>query len=126
MNDKEYAAEKKRVKKIVDKWKITLGLGAHKLDIVWDRSTREDDANVAIHCNNSWQYRLIHWNVYTPVTSENSDEELEHIIIHELSHSLLAPIAQAAPDGAENEHEFSTECVAQAILWAYEKGKKEK
>lgn len=125
MTDKEYEAEKKRVKKYVEKWQRTLGLGAHKIDITWERGTRREDDDVAIHCNNSWQYRLVAWNVYLPVTHSNDDRELEHIVVHELSHSLIAPLAQRT-EGVEDIHEFSTECVAQAILWAYEAGAKKK
>lgn len=123
MTDSEYKAEKKRVMKSITKWKHILGLGAHKINIEWDRHTKESNPDVAIDCNNSWQYRLICLNVYTPVTVENSDDELEHIVIHELSHTLLAPLAQSVDD-EENVHEFATTCVAQAIQWAYEAGSK--
>lgn len=121
MTDKEYLAEKKRIMKLLDKWKHILGLGAHKLNIEWVRGTRQDESDVAVHCSNSWQYRLITLWVYLPVTAEHDDIEAEHIIVHELSHSLLAPLAQHTND-IDDIHEFTTECVAQAILWAYEAG----
>lgn len=70
MNDKEYAAEKKRVRKYLDKWKGTLGLGAHKLNIEWHRERDEEESQTAIRCTNSWQYRLITLNVFLPVCKE--------------------------------------------------------
>src|SRR4051812_12590110 len=117
MTDKEFATEKRRFKKVADKWKTTLGLGAHKLSIIYDRHTKEEARDVAVDCSNSWQYRLISLTVYTPVTQENDEEELEHIVVHELAHSLIAPLAQNRDDDTDQLHEFATECVAQAILW---------
>lgn len=127
ITDKEYSIQKKRVLHYLNKWKLTLGLGAHKLNLEWDRGLRtgEDQEDVAIHCTNSWQYRLVTLYIYLPVIKRQTDEELEHIIVHEFAHSLIAPLAQRAPEDIGDLHEFATECVAQAILWAYERGKEE-
>jgi|ERR1044072_1486593 hypothetical protein len=122
MTDKQYSQQKKRVGSLIDKWKGPLGIGWYHVKLVWSRAYSEDNVRVMAVTETTWQYRqaVITW--YLPTVLEETDEDfLESVVVHELCHILLAPLAAAAGENdtkgdSMDVHEYATECVAQALI----------
>ena len=127
MNDREYSKQKARVKKYIDKWFNAMGLGWFKVDMEWIRERYDSNPRVAAMTNTSWQYRHANIQWFLPALADNDDEFLEGIVVHEFVHILLAPLlAVDSEDDLPMQHEYATECVARAVLWAREAGQKDK
>jgi hypothetical protein len=125
MNDKEYAKQKKRVQKYIDKWFDTMGLKWFRVTMDWVRERDNDNPGTAARTTTHWQYRQAWIQWFVPSLAENDDEFLENIIIHEFTHILLSPLLLV--DSKEDlplQHEYATETVARAIQWAREAGEK--
>lgn len=127
MTDKEYREQKKRVQKYIDRWFIPMGLGWFKVDMVWDRATKEDAPSVAAEVYTQWQYRQasVHW--YLPNLATVKDDELDDIVVHEFTHILINPLTLI--DKSEDlpmQHEYATETIARAIQGARTAGEKDK
>lgn len=129
MTDKEFDRQKRRVERIVDKWRNIIGLSDHRLRYKFIRENHTD-GNVAAQCYALWQYKHHIIEFYMPSLMDcTDDDELEEDILHELCHILIAPATgnEAPSDKVAREtHEFATQSVCFAIKWAYEAGKKDK
>lgn len=127
MTDKEYREQKKRIQGFADKWFKTMGLGWFKVDFEWSRL---EDGEIAAHTNSSWQYKsaIITW--YLPHIAKYDDEVIEQTVVHEFAHVLLSGLAQNMihddEQMAKQVNEYTTELVANAVLWAREARQKEK
>lgn len=124
MTDKEFEAQKKRVKKYIAKWHDTMGLGWFKITMDWVRDRDENPATAA-KTTSHWQYRQAWIQWFVPALVDNNDEFLESIVVHEFTHILLSPLLLV--DSKEDlplQHEYATETVARAIQWAREAGEK--
>lgn len=127
MTDKEYNFQKKRVKKILDKWRGILGLNGHRFHYNYVREY--DDVKSAVASINAlWQYKNHEINIFLPKVAEiDSDYELTEALVHEFVHVFLDPFQKANPSTAEEEIlEHATQSVTFALLWAYEAGQHEK
>lgn len=125
MTDKEFEKQKKRVKKIVDKWFTTLGLGWYEVDFEW---SREFDGETAGRCVSSWQYRSATITFFLPKLAQHDDETVERTVVHEMTHILLSALAQnqAGDDGGLTDqiNEYATESVTNALIWTRTAGEK--
>lgn len=122
MTDKEYAKQKKRVQKYIDKWHRTMGLGWFHVEFIWDREHKSESPATAALTSSSWQYKEATITWYLPKILEATDERLENIVVHEFCHVLLSGLAQWIDDNpqADQLNEYTTELVANAIIWARE------
>lgn len=123
MNDKEYAKQKARVQKYIDKWFKAMGLGWFHIDFIWSRDRREENPDTAAYVTTSWEYRKSTITFYLPNISDNDEDYLEGIVVHEFVHILVAPMMRV--DKSEDlalQHEYATECVARAMRWVREAG----
>src|SRR3954468_1821537 len=93
MDDKTYRKYKTSLTRTVTKWRDIMGLNSYRFDFRWDRSYCSDNAGVAAEVKCSWQYKTILITFYMPQLQELSDDEIEGVIVHELSHVLVHPIA---------------------------------
>lgn len=125
MNDKEYNIQKKRVQKLINKWRRPIGMGWWRIEFAFTRERNADEYNCVAMTESRWQYRYAAITFYLPAVADNDDDFLENIVVHEFSHVLISSMAQAIPEEHQMEHEYATECVAQAILWAREAGSKD-
>lgn len=129
MKDKEYKEQKKRVEKYLNKWAKPIGMGWHKLDIEFSREISVDIPDALAVTNCLWEYRKALITFYLPIIAETNDDDLEHNVVHELSHVLSWPI-WAQLDQSNNETkqigEYATESIANALIWAREAGKEDK
>lgn len=128
MKDKEYEAEKKRIKGLVDKWVDPLGLKWFEITINYNRDYQEKDNNAAIATYSSWMYRHFTIDFFTATTKESSDAELEDTIVHELVHCLTAPLASNMIGTDSNDQyrrdliEQTVDMITKAFGWVYEAG----
>lgn len=124
MTDKEYKQQKKRTRVLFYKWLEILGLRKDRVRFHWHREIDEESPRCVASVNALWQYRNHIVNVYLPEVLKIEDEdELEDIVIHELTHILLHPITgdvQGKSDHEIEKMEFATTSVAYAIKWAYQ------
>lgn len=126
MTDKEYREQKKRLKKLIDKWHKTLGMGWFHIDMIYDRARNDSNPETTAITSTSWQYRKATITWYMPSVADNDDDFLEGIVVHEFVHVLVAPMMLV--DKQEDlplQHEYATESVARAIRWAREAGRKD-
>lgn len=131
MDDKEYQLQKSRCKKFFNTWFKRTGLSWWNVDLVFDRCYSTEKPSLAGETNmNLWRYHSGSIHLYLPVIKELDDDGLEEVIVHELSHLLVAPMAVNMDDLNSNYQldimEFCTTMVARALLWTYEAGTKKK
>lgn len=128
MTDKEYREQKKRVRKLFDRWMKPVGMGWFHVEFEWGRALNEDQPREVMKTEVTWEYREVTFIVRLPACVALSDERLEHIVVHELSHALTGGfMAQLdlSNDAINQIMETTTENVANALLWAREAGKKD-
>lgn len=119
MNDREYAAQKKRIQKLADKWLQPLGLLHWKVQIEFCREGIDDECGegnaVAADCTTSWEYleTRIRWSM--PVISRMDDRDLEMVFVHECMHTFLAEARE--PEGQALHEERVATMLAKAFLW---------
>lgn len=125
MTDKEYELEKKRVKKFLDKWYSCLGLNWYHIEYEWDRNRNPDESSEVMKTEVSWTYREATIYIRLPACANQSDERLEHIIVHEFSHVLTGGFManmDLSNDFCNQIMENATETVANALIWSREAG----
>lgn len=133
MNDKKYEQQKKRVIKLWKKWRIPLGLGWWRIELIYSREHVQGDTAYAPPSNNgdfvcifdvktNYYYRMATITAYLPVIQDVNDESLERYFIHECMHIILK--AMSHKNTAKEEESVAT-MLADAILWTV-KGVKNK
>lgn len=125
MTDADFENEMARIRKFYDKWAGILGLGYYSIERIYERERWDEDHDTAARTTGSWQYRLAHIRFFLPATRENDDEQLEHIVLHEICHIFLLSVAQAVPEDHEHHIEYSTENMCRALEDAYRAGQKD-
>lgn len=127
MTDKEYEIQKARLKKAIDKWFDIFGLGWYTIDMAYARERDETVSTTAGKVTTHWQYRSAKITWFLPAIADCDDDYLEGIVTHEFSHILVAPLCLVdSEEDLPTQHEFATESVARALIWAYEAGMKGK
>jgi hypothetical protein len=118
VTDREYKSQKQRVEKILERWVEPCGFGWWRIEHTWHRSIDDVDENVTriATTRTLWAYRkaFMHW--YLPTIQDMDGDELEHTVVHELCHILVAP---AWDETATDSHglEYAVECVAQTLIY---------
>lgn len=124
MNDKEYNKIKSRIGKYMTKWQGPMGMRWYKINVVWDRSYDRDGASARTDMSR-WQYHECDITFFLPTLADRSDEEIESVVVHELTHCLLAAISCNMKGVDENDDyrrqimEQNTTMVANALEWVY-------
>jgi len=120
MTDKEYAKQKARIKKIIEKWHDVFELGQWDIVFYWTRVLNEDNPRVKAQVKGDWQYRHCTMELFLPMFEDNDDIEAERTIIHELTHVLLLPMAAKLDDDGADNHEYTCVSLTRAIIRAYQ------
>jgi hypothetical protein len=128
MNDAVYKTQKKRVGDFLTKWQGPMGLRMVKVNVTWDRSYDGDGA-AARTTMNRWQYKEFDITFYLPRFIDLSDDEAESVVVHELSHCLMAPISMNMT-GVDDDNDYrrqlmelNTSQVSDALEWVYQAGR---
>ena len=139
MNDKEFTAQKRRIRAIVKKYHA-IGIGWWKLDIEYARHpadmpggipepTQSGKWELAASTHVAWQYRDAKITFNMEAAKDADDENLEKRFLHEYAHCLLNEMRSIAKSNdalVENwvEHEEAVATsLASTIFWAYKAGR---
>jgi hypothetical protein len=127
MTDKEYREQKRRVQKYIDKWREPMGIGWFRVTFEWSRL---EDGETAARTLSSWQYKNATITWFLPHLAKFTDDVVEQTVVHEFAHILLSGLAQNQIHDDESManqiNEYTTEIVANAVMWAREAGQKDK
>jgi len=124
MNDKEYNAQKKRIRKLKKKWHEALGLNWWRVTYVYSRESRDgtpvsydngNDWDIAATCECDSNYMTATITFFLPQLVNIEDEELEEIFLHECMHILINPMRHKNRS-AEEERVATT--LARSVIWA--------
>lgn len=107
MNDAEYAAAKERVMEVFERWRYPLGLNMWRLHMRFNRTDKPAGAlaRVAGTADPDWRYLEATVDWYLPVLADMDDEELEYVVLHELTHVLLNEMRESAGEGGLDHEE---------------------
>ena len=96
MTDKEFAHHKKRIKDLLDIWCFRLGLRWWHIVAEYARDSSEYAAmgsevdGSTARTRVMWEYLSATVSFDVSLIAEHNDEQLEYIVLHELSHILVA------------------------------------
>ena len=96
MTDKEFARHKKRIEDLLDIWCFRLGLRWWHIVVEYARDSSEytttgsEVQGSIAHTHVMWEYLSATVSFDVSRIVEQSDEDLEYIVLHELSHILVA------------------------------------
>jgi hypothetical protein len=129
MTDCEFRAAKSKIKKYINKWLVLLGLDRWTIDVQYldqSSSTFKSDFEVlAGETHVTWFYNRALIKFYLPEFLEMEDDDVEQLVIHELTH-ILVNEARECGTGEFNikfeEHVVTN--LTKAFLLTYEAGVK--
>lgn len=138
-----YSTVMESVNEFTETWQPILGLGHFTIETVFLDSyygdDGEEDFKVTAVTESRWQYLQARIKWYLPSAARHGRDEIERIVVHELTHVLLAPeqtlidsrLEQAAEDEAMTDSEYgqlqaawydrlelATEMVTRALIGA--------
>jgi hypothetical protein len=137
MTDKEYNAQKRRVKLAYQKWHSITGLGEWIRSHAWHRDGNcgKEGTNygpdTTARAEVQWEYITVcfHWNLENIATLD--DDTLDRVIRHEISHVLINEMRMWGPpthrdeqarDEAMKHEERVVTKLASILLWCRMKG----
>ena len=90
MTDKEYKRTRKRIRGYMHLWAKVVA-GWFQVNVFYARTglDKGEGGDMVATCSTKWEYRRASITFDMPVTLKLSDEELEEIVVHELSHALV-------------------------------------
>lgn len=114
-----YTYVKAELDGLLESWQQRLGLSHYLIEIVYLDAYRdpEDTADVTpAECVAQWAGLRALIKVYLPMVAGYTASKLEHLMVHELSHVLLAPEQDMLKPSQAGQMELATESVARALL----------
>ena len=115
MSDKEYNECRIQINALVASWRKRLGLNDYTITLTFSRGFCQENPDRGAYTNVFWAYQDAEIIFYLEQLKD-SYKSLEAIIVHELTHILLAPIASNLEPGFEQQHEFACENIARVFL----------
>jgi hypothetical protein len=118
MTDKEYLTIKKRIKALIKKWYEPAGWGWWRTGFVYSRERQPDNDGVAALTIADFKYSHATITLYLPALRDMNDEELEHLIVHELCH-LTASTWPSYEDNEDANARFerTVDDFAKQMIW---------
>ena len=120
MTDKEYRQQKKRVERLVKKWRELLWLNNYRIHNSWARDTKDGAKNTGAETEMRWQYLEADFTWYLPNVLELKDDELEDMVVHEFCHILVDPLMHEDTEHGRMIYERVTTTLQRAISGVYE------
>lgn len=123
MTDQEYRKQKKRVRKLIEKWHAALGLRWWRIDYNFYRECLPDHPEAVALCTVHWEYKEADIDFCLPKCAELADDRLEYMYVHECCHVLVAEMREWAGDGdrscpvRQRHEERVVTDLASAFLW---------
>lgn len=125
MTDKQYAAQKKRVMQVWEKWFSDIGMGWWAVELEWSREREEDSWTTIAVTHANWQYRTGNVKFFLPTCADLSDDQLEEAVVHEMVHIMAEGIHDLRDDQAREITEYTVTTIARALIWARCAGRKD-
>ena len=117
MTDKEFRDLQGAIKVHVERWVARFGLGTWKLHVRCERDSDEfspprHDGGVrnytSARTSTNWQYMEATLSFNMPQLFDQNQEEVEEIVIHELTHVLVAELRETSDDWLNHEERVVT------------------
>ena len=115
MSDEEYNELRKQINVLVADWRKRLGLNDYTITLTFSRGFCQENPDRGAYTNVFWPYQDAEITFYLEQL-KGAYKSLESIVVHELTHILLAPIASNLEPGFEQQHEFTCENIARVFL----------
>lgn len=119
MKDAEYDKQKKRISKLASKWIKPAGFGWWGIDLVYSRTTDDENPECAGKTSSRWEYSEATITFFLPVTCHMDDEDLEHMFVHELCHLPMSGMRIEDNDSSNKLFERAVDDYAKHLLFAY-------
>lgn len=109
MNDRQYAAQKRRFERFHKKWRPVFALGDWEATVTFSRDSSEmspmtvPGLTECMEIEVAWQYQKYHIRVSMPSLIDMPDESLEERVIHELSHIAVEHLADLLLDRVRDQ-----------------------
>ena len=116
MSDKEFNLQRKRIKTHLKHWRTILGLDSWTIRFEYHETRYEDNPARQADTDGSWQYQDATIRFFLPNIAEVDDDEVREIVVHELCHLLLDPIAHNIYRKEHEKIEFVTTQLSRAFL----------
>lgn len=98
MDDKQFKAQRKRVRALWAKWREVLGLYAWDVSLNYYRGPFELDGEVSFDASASakvnWEYQRATLSFNLVCVMDMSDAALEEMVVHECTHILVREMRQ--------------------------------
>ena len=118
MTTKEFNEQRRRIRRLCDKWMPRLGMSWHRLELNYSEERDGGNPDSAAHSRSAWEYKDASITWFCPVTATIDDKFLERIVVHEMAHVLVAPM-RSHDVPMENEELVCT-TLADAFMWTAE------
>ena len=112
---------RKKIRKYIDKWQTSLGLGWWKVDVYYHVDKKHikkvlGSNRVRAQVNSDWRYSeaTIHFNI--PAFIYLEDHEIETVVLHELVHILVCEMRE----GKMHHEERVVTGLTKAFQWVRE------
>lgn len=130
MTDAEYETTKAKLLGFSDAWVQTLGLGAWRIFLTWERDGYSDrghsaegnyeDRKSGAYTVADWRYMEAEITFNVPGLYDMEPHRLEEIFVHELCHVLLSEMHRDDVTLQAHEERTCTQ-LAKAFLWVRDK-----
>ena len=115
MDDKTYEKTKAEIKELVNKWVKILKLDNYIITSEYSRGVCHEAPDRAAITRVYWDYQEATITFYLDLMTD-AYKSMEHVVVHELVHILLAPEQANLSDEYNQQMEFTTECVTLRLL----------
>lgn len=116
MNDRKAAQIEGKITQLINKWLGPAGFGWLRIYVMFERNNSPDGEQVAAATETLWEYREATIYFYLPTCADLTDDQLEIAVVHELCHTLVAPIEDMANDDKRARTELAVTNVTNALL----------
>lgn len=108
----QFSYERQRIQSSVDYWQYQMDLDSVKINNLFYKSKSDDIARV----EPTWEYRRATIQWFMRNTIELDQSELDEAVTHELTHIIVAPMADFLPEEHIKLEEFVVEGLSRIIL----------
>lgn len=115
MDDKTYEKMRTEIRRYVDKWVKILGLDNFIITSEYCRGVCEECPDRGAITVAYWDYQEATITFYLGALA-GCYKTIEHLVVHELVHILLAPEQTHIYSEHSEQMEYTTECVAKRFL----------
>jgi len=117
MKKKAFKRTRRHIQSLLDTWLTQLGLKWWSIEVRYydsEKGFRKADGRaVAMRVTSDWRYMSLCIDVNTPACARQTDDDLERIVVHELSHALVNEMREG---GIDHEERVVT-TLTKAFMW---------